>query len=331
MEIYPKKVLVINRLGIGDIIISTPIIKALRDKYPDSHITFLVRSIFEDVVRDMPYIDDYVLYEKGDNMFALLKRVWRYDIAFCLDFKYRSAVLATLACIPIRVGFKRKRGLFLTHCVDDDPLEDETYQPIIFARMIKQCIGIDLGEDMNTLFIPSPNKDQVKKVDKIFQDINAQNELLISVAPYSSTPEKDWPLEYYKQLFALLKEKYSCKIIVLGAPHDKSKPQSSNVYNLIGETSLIEMSEIIRRSNLFIGGCSGPLHIAGATGAPIVAIYTATSPQQWAPRQNTTVVYSNLSCSPCINKGVVCSHYKCTYAVKVDEVFNACQSVLQDH
>lgn len=163
-----KKILVINQLGMGDVIVTTPILKALRRKYPDDIISIMVRPDYEELVKGLPFIDSYILYRKQDGILLFLKtikRIWRYDIALCFDFKYRSAVLPFFAGIPIRAGIKFKRGLFLTHSTD--VFEDNKYQPDNFAEMLQKTVGIQLSDNLSTLYLPNPTKENSQNVDKL--------------------------------------------------------------------------------------------------------------------------------------------------------------------
>lgn len=243
-------------------------------------------------------------------------------MALCLDFKYRSALVPFLAMIPIRAGVRHKRGLFLSHPIDSI-FEDDKYHPYNLAEVLFRSLGMKLTGDLSKLYLPRPTEQQIQNVDSLLNGVDN----FIAISPYSSDPRKDWPDENYSQIIMSLSEKY--RVLILGSAKDMGKTAFKNAIDMTGKTSLLEMSEIIRRSKLFIGGCSGPLHIASAVGAPIVAIYTATSPEQWAPKQNTTVLYDKQACSPCINKGIVCKHFNCVNSVSVDEVLNACWGRLQ--
>jgi ADP-heptose:LPS heptosyltransferase len=334
LEKILQKILVLNGNGVGDVILSTPILKSIKGCYPGSRLTFLVRPENEELVKGLQFIDDYVLYEKQagvSGMLATVRKVWRYDIALCLDFKYRSAVIPFFAGIPIRAGLKHKRGALMTHGVDRDPLEEEKYEPCNFANIIMRSVGISLGDDLEQLYLPEPTKAQIDKVDRLFAKISPQpGEFILSCAPFTSTKDKDWQIENYHRLFSQLKSSYRCKIIILGKLADTGIETFHGIHTLLGQTSLLEMGEVIRRSNLFIGGCSAPLHAAAAVRTPIIAIYNSTSPAHWAPRNNATILYKRMNCSPCNGRGRSCTHHMCTSSITVDEVFAAVRTRLGD-
>ncbi len=322
-----KKIAVFNCNGIGDVILSTPILKSLHDTYPDSKITFVVRPIVKDVVAGLSFIDNVVTYEKGQPIWPVIRQIWRYDIALCLDFKYRSAVMPFLAMVPIRAGLKHKRGLFMTHAVPRDPNEEAIYEPYNFANIIRNSIGIAINGDLTKLYVSPATQQEQENVDNLFKSITPAGKV-VAIAPFTSAEHKDWPISYYQGLIDKLTAAGDCKVVVLGAANDAAKANFVNATNWVGRTSLAGMAEVLRRCSLFVGNCSGPLHIAAAVGVPIVAIYGSTSAKHWAPRNNTIVIQRNLQCSPCDGRNIRCNDHVCLNSIPVEEVFSACQKFL---
>ena len=136
---------------LGDVIISTGFVKAVREQFPNSKIAFLVSPETADLMH-LPFIDDLIIYEKGMPIFPVIKKIWRYDVALCLDFKYRSALLPFLARIPIRAGLKHKRGIFMTHSVKFPPDKEGEYINEYMARIIENCIGFKIQHDLTRRF-----------------------------------------------------------------------------------------------------------------------------------------------------------------------------------
>lgn len=327
-----QNILVIHGNLIGDVILSTPILKRLKELYPESNITFLIRPEARELVEGLPFIDKVIAYRKGDSIYGVVQKIWKYDIALCLDFKYRSALLPFLARIPIRAGLRHKRGILLTHPVERDPWQERIYEPYNFANIIRRTVGIDLGNSLDQLFIGPATSACKEKVNALFRDLAFnKNNLIISIAPYSSTRKKDWPLDKYIGLVSLLKANYSCQVIVLGGAKDAGKANFEGGHDLVGRTSLMETAEILRRSHLFVGNCSGPLHIAAAAGTPIVALYGSTSADHWAPRKNAIILKKEIDCSPCDGRKNICTDYPCMQAIEVKDVFAACERMIHSN
>lgn len=142
-----RKLVAFNGNAVGDVLLSTLILKGLRELYPDSHLTFLVRPECRKLVAGLPFLDDVVTYQKEDSIWPAVRTLWKYDLALCLDFKYRSAGIPFLSRIPIRAGMRHKRGLFLTHPVEPDPQEVDIYEPDNFAGAIDVVGRTTLLED----------------------------------------------------------------------------------------------------------------------------------------------------------------------------------------
>lgn len=318
------KILVLNQNMIGDIVLSTPVLKALRDKFPQSKIAFLISSDIAPLMEGLPFIDEVICYEKGDSLIRTIRKIWRYDVALCLDFKYRSAVLPFFAAIPVRAGLAHKRKLFLSHFIArNDQESEETYEPQNMANTIERTIGLKLAIDPNTLYVAPAGAFEIKKVDELLTGWNVKK-IKIAIAPWASNDSKSWGFDKYCKLMELLSKHYMVDFVIFGMASDKVKGEfkEANIYDLRGKTTLAEMTEALRRVDLFIGGCSAPLHIAAAIGVPSVALYGATSPKHWAPRVNVSVHYDYQMCSPCDQYGCTCNgQYTCMKKIMVDEVY----------
>jgi len=322
-----KKILALNGNAVGDVILSTPILKGLKDLFPDSHIAFLVRPECRSLVEGLPFIDEVIPYKKGERVWPVVRKIWRYHMALCLDFKYRSAVLPFLARIPIRAGMRHKRGLFLNHPVDRDPNEANIYETCNFAGIAQRSLGLKIPGDLTQLYIAEALPEEKKRVQQLFCGLHPKRKV-IAVAPFSSRANKDWPIAKYSKLIARLQESLPVQVVMLGGAQDREREKIAGALDWVGKTTLTEMSEIFRRADLFIGPCSGPLHIAAASQVPIVALYSSTSPNQWAPKKNTTVIFHQQECCPCDRKPCTCTEFPCVDAIEVNEVFQACLTQL---
>lgn len=324
-----KRIFVSNRAGIGDVILTTPVLKALKIKYPDSKITLLVEANCIDVVKNLEFVDVVIPYNKKIcNIWEIVKHVWRYDIALCLDFKYRTAVIAFLAAIPIRVGIRHKHKLFMSKSIERHAEWDSTYEPYNYAMIIKGTTGIDLlGEDLTKLYLPQIDAREVVCIDQLFLANNLPfGKDIITISPFSSWEPKDWSIENYLQLIL----KFSAyPVLVIGVEKDAVRAADlfklDNVINLMGKTSLMQMAEVIKRSKLFIGSCSAALHMAGVYHIPFVAMYGLTKPKRWAPKTKGIAIDLELSCSPC---KLGCKEKPCQTGILVDDVYRSCMNML---
>lgn len=331
-----KKIFVSNRAGIGDVILTTPILKAVKTKFPDSHLIFMTGSNCAEVAKGLNFVDEVLLYNKNDkdnnSMLNIVKKIWRSDIALMIDFKYRTAVMAFLAFIPIRAGLRHKRRLFMTNAVDKGNLWEKQYETLNYADIIRESTGMELAGDLTELYVPDRTSDDIDFVNNLFELTGIDNKKpIITIAPFTSWEPKNWPVSNYNQLINQLKNRYDCNIVLIGDNQNFDKSielESASVKNLLGKTNLLQTVEIISRSQLVIGGCSAPLHMAAATHTPVVGIYGPTSPDRWAPKKNSIIFYKRVSCSPCNEAMIGCKKKPCVLSISVEEVFAACSKFL---
>ncbi|MBP2656494.1 MAG: rfaF 2 [Firmicutes bacterium] len=333
-----NKIFVSNRAGVGDVILTTPILKAIKDKFPQSHLTFMTGPNCAELVNGLSFIDEVVLYnnksKQNSSMFNIIKKIWRSDIALLIDFKYRSAVIAFLAGIPIRAGLNHKRSLFMTHTAPLKEGREHNYEPYNYADIIRDSTGIDLLGDFSKLYVPKRSPEDVNFVTKLLASKGIMGDKpIVTIAPFTAWSMKNWPTHRYIELIKKIKASYDCDIVLTGDdthdyPGGSELRQLSSIANLSGKTSLLQVTEIIARSKLLIGSCSGTIHMAAATNTPAVIIYGPTSPERWAPRKNVIILSKNTICSPCDGPAIGCPENQCIQSISVDEVFEASSKFL---
>ena len=327
------KILLIQYNMLGDVICSTAIVKAVRDQFPNSKIAFLVSPETAELVR-LPFIDELVVYDKGMPMLPVLRKIWRYDVALLLDFKYRSAVLPFLAMIPVRAGLAHKRGLFMTHAI---PLPEYNYDVYIteyLAKIIEDSIGLKLTHDITHLYVSEATEQDKAAVNVLLSEAR-KKAVKIAIAPFTSTRVKDWPMDNYRNFIEAMKARLDCQFILLGGRNDCEKdfPVLYDTIDLRGKASMTESAEVLRRVDYFIGGCSAPLHLSAAVGTPSLALYGASSPIKWAPQHRCIYLYHKMDCSPCDRwYGRDCGgNNKCMKAITVEECLAGFERLRQEY
>ena len=318
---------------LGDVIISTGFVKAVRDTFPNSKIAFLVSPETAALVR-LPFIDEVIPYEKGMSLLPVIKKIWRYDVALCLDFKYRSALLPFFARIPVRAGLEHKRKLFMTNSIPLDVEEsEEIYFNIYMAKVMEKCIGLKLQGDLTHLYVSETTAEDEITVDKF---LPKSDKLTIAIAPFSSTRMKDLPPNTYREFIEKFHAKENCRFVIIGGKSDVQK----NFYlpeediDLRGKTSMTETAEVLRRSDYFIGSCSAPLHMAAATKTPSLAFYGPTSPQKWAPLNYCNYIQHKQDCSPCdrVGHGIFCNEENiCMKSITAEEILTAFEKLRKQY
>lgn len=322
------KIFISKRQGIGDVILTTPILRALKEKYPNSKISLMIFPNAVDAVAGLPYIDEIIPYDKKkDSALSIIKRIWRYDVGLFLDLSYRPVLLSYLARIPVRIGIPHKRGLLLTNPVTPDWNMEAIYEPYNFAKLIEKGLGLTLEDDLTKIDVASACAADKKYVSKLLVEHNIDStKPLLVIAPFTAYQPKDWPLSYYQELINRIREKYKFDwdIILIGPKHRREQMfEIEGAANLVGLTTFGQMIELISRSNAMISSCSGNVHVGAAYNIPMVVFYGPGSPARWAPKHNTIVLTANPQCAPCDANKVECHSNKCMKEINASLAFEA--------
>jgi len=328
------KILLLAQNALGDVILTTGFAKAVREQFPNSRLAFLCAPFAADLCR-LPFIDDMVAYTKGMPMLPVIRRLWRFDVALCLDFKYRSAVIPFFARIPVRAGIAHKRRLFMTHAVDRNPDHEKMYFAEHLADITRRAIGLNIEGDLSRLYVADAAPSDVAAVDEALRGFPMDG-LRVAIAPFSSTTMKDWPMDRYTPFMAALTQKYHARFFIIGGPEETGRgfPVPENGLDLRGRLRITETAELLRRMDCFVGSCSAPLHVATAVGLPCLAFYGPGSPAKWAPRHRCITLSHPQHCTPCdaVGYGNPCGFDNvCMRLITVEETIAAFDRLLREN
>lgn len=295
----PKKLLLIRTDRIGDVVLTTPVIKALRMTYPKCHITMLVAKSARTLVTLNPFLDEVKIDDRQFlhngflGFFKLVQsiRQEKYDTVVVLHTKKRTNLVAFLAGIPQRLGFKNKKfGFLLTHPVKDARHTGEKHETEYCMDLIER-LNVERVEPELLVSVHKTAESWIEQLLHLNQ-IHA-SEKLIAVHLGASDPAKRWPLEKFKELIDLIRENVECRVILVGSPDTLTLSNSLNLrfnnslMNMAGKTSLAQLISLLKHSHLLISNDSGPVHIAAALGTPVVSIFTRNqpgiNPERWRP------------------------------------------------
>ena len=338
-----KNILVVNVNWLGDVIFSTPIFKALKEKYPQARIFCLAVPRVKEILESNSYLDEVIEYdERGKHFspwgkFKLIHdlRRRRFDIAFLLHRSWTRALLVYLAGIPQRVGYDaKKRGGFLTHKVRlaAEPLHRSDH----YLRVIED-FGVTVKDRTNFLSIDRTARSDIEKM--LTQHGVSPSDFLVALNTGGNWDLKRWPKSYFVQLMEYLSVHSSWKIVVPGSSQDQSDVQEmialsrKQVINLAGKTNLKQLIALLARVDVAVSADSGPLHMANAVGTPVVGIFGPTRPELTGPRGSgeKKFLQKDVGCNraPCYY--LDCPSNVCMQAVSVEEVFNAVQEIYTVH
>lgn len=339
----PKRILIIRTDRIGDVALSTPVIKALRDSFPDSYIAFMVRPYAREILEGNPYLDKVIIYDKygihkgffSTLMFGLRMRKEEFDTAIILHPTNRTHIIAFAAGIPNRIGLNKKLAVFLTKALNDKKFLGQKHE-LEYTLDILRNIGIEVYD--KSLYVPIKKSNQVLVDLKLSQRGVKSSDSLVAVHPGASCSSKRWPLENFASLIDRIKANFDTRIIVVSGPEEVTqatelkKKIKSEIVDLAGETSVGELAALLKRCKLFISNDSGPVHIATAVGTPNVVIFgrkqPGLSPKRWGPMGKKDIaLHKDVGCRICLAHNCE-NDFKCLKAVTVEEVFNVVEKFI---
>lgn len=295
-----KNILVIDLAFIGDVVLATPVVRALHEAYPEARITMMTVPLTKAVAAMNPYIDEVLVYDKKGRQKGLLGmvrmarqlRAHRFDLAVCLNFAVRGAVVARLAGIPARLGYDAQHAkYFLTHAAS-------SIRPAVQHEAVNH-LGVLMPLDLTTydvsLVLRIPPEIETSAEEKLAaQEIAAEKTIVI--CPCGSYERKNLSANTLIELLRLLLADSRSPVLIGGlndaallqqAAHEAGLAQSRV---LAGSLTLPELAAFLRRAALLVTVDTGPLHIAQAVRCPTVAVFGPTDPRIWGPRGEYDVV-----------------------------------------
>ena len=353
-------VLLIRLRLIGDVVLSTPVIRALRRAFPDARLTYLVERDAAAVVQHNPHLDELLVVERRRGAARLLDDVrlaWqlrrrRFDVVIDMHGGPRSSWLTLATGAPQRIGYDMPgRTWMYTRAV---PRARELRPR---HSVLNQWDLLSAVEGWGNAS-PDPARDAVEMpIDPAADRRMAERLAAAGVLPShelvllhvsANNPFRRWPEPAFTELIAALAAASPNRRLVLSSgPSDRAAAgriaegaraqlgtdRAARVVEF-GEFDLPELRALIGRSRLFIGGDTGPLHIAATTATPVVAVYGPTLPARSTPWRDPSVMtesveVAGLPCRPCDQRVCAPGDYRCLTTLKPQDVLAAAERALR--
>lgn len=340
-----KRILIVRTDRIGDVVLSTPVIKALKDNFANVYLAMMISPATQELVRGNPYLDEVIVYDKEQEhrgvirslQFALSLRKKKFDIAVILHSTNRVNLLAYLAGIKERVGYSRRLGFLLTDNIPYVKYRGEKHE-VEYNLDLLRCLGIEVNDA--SLFIPKDNQAEAwaKEIFKSY-GIDEIKEKIIVLHPSASCASRMWPIERFREVAEALIKKYDVRIIIVSGANDIALTEKlaglirEPVINLGGKTTLMQLASILRRSTLMISNDSGPVHIAVGCGLPVVVLFgraqPGLSPLRWGPRgTNDIVLHKKADCVVCLAHDCK-NNFACLKSIEASDVLSAVDGIIK--
>ncbi len=326
-----KRILLVRTDRIGDVVVTTPVFRAVKEQFPAAHLAILVDKALRDLVEGHPDLDEVILYDKkgseksllGAFRFARTLKQKKFDAAIHFHPRARAYWTSFLAGIPVRIGYKRKNHWLLTHSIKDNKGEGRKHEAEYVFDLLA-LLGIKRPQKL-IASIPLQEKSQ-ESAERRLSGIGR----FFAVHPSASSPSKIWPASYFAEVADFLAQKFQLTPVLIGGASDSKQGKTvfslikSKSINLCGQLSLGELAWVLKKSELVISNDSGPAHIASAVGAPVISIFgrslAGLGPVRWHPlNEKSWYLQKDVGCAVCLAD--LCQiEFKCLTELKPADV-----------
>ncbi len=359
----PRRILIVNPFGIGDVLFSTPLVRAVRRVFPEAYLAYLCNRRTQAILQRNAHLDELFIYEKDElialwhrsklagirAMTALLLDVRRrrFDLVIDLSLGERYSFLLALLGVPRRIGFDfRHRGRFLTHRFAIEGYRDR--HVVEYYRQLLRWLGIGLLNDQMDLATNTEDRQEARQ--RLRQLGVNDHRTLIGLVPAGGISWglqahfRRWPTERFITVGRALQERHDAVILVFGELKDRdvcaelARGIGPATVDLSGQTTLGQFASLLTTCRLVISNDGGPIHIAVSQGVATVSIFGPVNPEVYGPyprsRLHHIVYKQDLPCRPCYHQFKLppCPYERaCLTHIEPWEVLEACEAVLGVH
>jgi heptosyltransferase-1 len=344
-DLNDKKILFVRLSSLGDLILTLPTLKAIKDRYPQAHIAWLVQEALKDVLTGNPYLDEIIPVDllsvtdkyatpatwlRGGKKFirnlgkaSHIFREKKFDVVLEFQALFKSAIFASLNRRAERYGFKNGRELSHLFCNHPIFVRDKTYHAVENYLQFARHFGCSPEKAEFPIHIPPADESYIE--DLLLHEGIKPKDFIVFVSATARWHSKFWEQGAFAQLCDELVRQYGAKIIFSGLPSEAGYLQGikalmrENALILAGRTTIKQFLSVIKRSRLYVGVDSGSMHAAAAFEVPVVALFGPSNPHWIGPYgQERGLVKVDLPCAPCNKRE--CSDRSCMLSITPEMV-----------
>jgi len=335
------RILIIKLSSIGDVVLATASLKAIRKKFPNAQIHCLVGKASSEILKDCPYLDNLIIYDPESKdkdllgLFDLAKRLRKTKYDKIIDFQNntRSHLLASLSFPLESYGYDNGHlGFLLTHKIHDDK---PPMPPVKHQFEVLKMLGIEYDEKAALELWPSAQDEDYAQSLLDSEWLSNKKQIVgLNIAASQRWRTKNWPLSHIAE-FCEICAKKNWRVIVTGLDKDKEAAREllhitkSKPAIFVGKTDILQLAALIKRCRVFISPDSAPMHVAAAVGVPFVGLFGPTDPvRHLPPGRNAVVFKKEMSCSPCYSSHCKILTHACMHQITPQEVVSAIEKFM---
>lgn len=335
---FAPDILVVRFSAIGDILLITPLLRAIRARHPGARIAVLTKDRYLPLLSHNPYVSEVLAIGPDEGILAIAERIRgvRYSHILDLHGTLRSHALRRLAPGPWRSYGKRtlQRALLITTKRDHYGAEVP-----VAERYFEAARELEVRPDGGPPDFFISEEADCRAAERLLSLGLGRERPVVAIAPGAAHATKRWPIEHWVELAGRITPT-GADIAILGGPDDVEVARAiatavgSSVGSLAGTLGLQETGAVIRRSEVLVSGDTGVMHMATGVGTPVVALFGPTVRQFgfFPYRSHSTVAQLDLPCRPCSAHGTrrcPLGHHHCMRQMVPDLVFPALAEVLE--
>jgi len=343
-------ILIVKLSAIGDVIHTLPALNAIRKRYPDARITWLVEEDAAPLVKGHAALDRVLISKRkrwlkgilGPSCLNNMREVYRflkelrdkrYDLIIDFQGLLKSGILIALSRGRRKIGYGRGMEhmecsyVFLNERV---PPVDMDNHALMRSMMLLDAIGIPSNDIEYNL--PLQDQDRATIEALLMRHGITESRLLVAINPAAKWETKLWNNSKFAKLADSLIQQYGANVVFTGGSEDRGAVQDiisameAKAANLAGETTLRTLAALYEKTDFLVSTDTGPMHIAAAVGTPVVALFGPTAPWRTGPfGPDHQVIRVDMECSPCFKRQ--CSAIRCMEEISVEQVLDGVQKL----
>lgn len=347
-----RRLLCVRLDALGDVLMSTPAIRALRHGRPDRHVALLTSPAGAELAGLIPDVDEVIEYEApwmkatplrpdatADERMIRRLAAGRFDAAAIFTVFSQNplppAMLCYLAGVPLRLAHCRENPYqLLTDWVSDDEPQGRVRHEVRRQLDLAAAVGCRTEDERLAISVPGRARREVRSM-LVARGLSAHRRWVV-IHPGASAPSRRYPPELFAQTAAELVHQQGFQVVLTGTAAERRLVDTigaglgRRALSLVGQLSLAELAALLSMAPLLLSNNSGPVHVAAAVGTPVVDLYALTNPQHAPWMVPHRLLYRDVECRYCFKSACPMEHHRCLRGVQPHEVVAAVRDLYDE-
>ncbi len=339
-----QRVVVRGTSWVGDAVMTIPALRTLRHLFPKATITLATRRWAEGIFSNVDFVDELLIYERnGIRSVVNQIKEWRrrrFDLAILFQNAFEAALIASLARVPLRIGYASQgRNFLLTHSLTIPDWRDSKHEVFYYLNIITETaklLGKTIDNEVSSDCTLSVSSEQKEEAKRLLENTGLHGDKpLVAFCPGSiNSRAKRWPGERFAKLGDLLAQNIGAQIVLVGSKgeldisQEVAQQMKAEPVILTGATTLTQLVAILNVVDLLITNDTGPAHIAAALGRRTLVVFGPTNPLTTRPfNELAEIVRKPPDCAPCMLRDCPIDH-RCMTAITPQEVYERARALI---